>query len=85
MENQEFEIMYRQEQSHWWFRGKQFLVRKYLPPSNQKGLERGRVLDIGSGTGITLKTLESFGEAYGIERSRQAIDFLKKRELKPHS
>jgi len=82
MENQEFEIMYRVEQSHWWFRGKQFLLRQNLTPLDQTGLEKGRVLDIGSGTGITLKVLEGFGDAYGMELSQQAIDFLKKRHLK---
>lgn len=82
MENEEFEIMYRVEQSHWWFRGKQFLLRRNLIPLDQTGLEHGRVLDIGSGTGITLKVLEGFGNAYGLELSQRAIDFLKKRHLK---
>lgn len=82
MENQEFEIMYRVEQSHWWFRGKQFLLRQNVTSLDQTGLEKGRVLDIGSGTGITLKVLGGFGDAYGLELSQQAIGFLKKRHLK---
>ena len=82
MENEEFEIMYHIEQSHWWFRGKQFLLKQALKSLDNKASENGRILDIGAGTGIILKILMDFGEAYGIELSPQAIKFLKKRKLK---
>jgi ubiquinone/menaquinone biosynthesis C-methylase UbiE len=82
MEKEEFEIMYHIEQSHWWFRGKQFLLRQALSGLDNKALEKGRILDIGAGTGIILKILQNFGETYGIELSLQAIKYLRKRELK---
>jgi SAM-dependent methyltransferase len=75
-------VMYRLEQSYWWFVGKQFLVREQV---KALFLNRGtvaRILDIGSGTGIILKTLGEFGQTFGMEMSREAIQFLKNRNLK---
>jgi ubiquinone/menaquinone biosynthesis C-methylase UbiE len=82
MENEEFEIMYQLEQSHWWFKGKQFLLKQCLRSLDIHASQRGRILDIGAGTGIILKLLHDFGETYGIEYSQQGIKYLKKRELK---
>lgn len=82
MERSEYGVMYRLEQSYWWFVGKQFLVREEVKPLLLPRRRGARILDIGSGTGITLKTLEEFGQAFGMEMSREAIQFLKKRDLK---
>ena len=82
MELSEYGVMYRLEQSYWWFVGKQFLVREQVRPLLSNRGKGARILDIGSGTGIILKTLEEFGQAFGMERSREAIQFLKKRNLK---
>ena len=82
MERSEYGVMYRLEQSYWWFVGKQFLVREQV---KALFLNRGtvaRILDIGSGTGIILKTLGEFGQTFGMEMSREAIQFLKNRNLK---
>ena len=82
MERSEYGVMYRLEQSYWWFVGKQFLVREQVKPLL---LNRGpgeRILDIGSGTGMILKILEEFGQAFGMEMSQEAIQFLRKRNLK---
>jgi ubiquinone/menaquinone biosynthesis C-methylase UbiE len=82
MELSEYGVMYRLEQSYWWFVGKQFLVREQVKPLLMNRGTGARILDIGSGTGIILKTLEEFGQAFGMERSQEAIQFLKKRSLK---
>jgi len=82
MELSEYGVMYRLEQSYWWFVGKQFLVREQVKPLLLNRGTRAHILDIGSGTGIILKTLEEFGQAFGMERSQEAIQFLKKRNLK---
>ena len=82
MERSEYGVMYRLEQSYWWFVGKQFLVREQVKPLLSNRGMGARILDIGSGTGIILKTLEEFGQAFGMEMSREAIQFLKKRNLK---
>ena len=82
MERSEYGVMYRLERSYWWFVGKQFLVREQVKPLLLNRGMGARILDIGSGTGIMLKTLEEFGQAFGMEMSREAIQFLKKRNLK---
>jgi len=82
MERSEYGVMYRLERSYWWFVGKQFLVREQVKPLLLNFGMGARILDIGSGTGIMLKTLEEFGQAFGMEMSREAIQFLKKRNLK---
>ena len=81
MENEEFDIMYRIEQSHWWFRGKQDLLKQNLRNLNSKASENYKILDIGAGTGIILKVLRDFGETFGIEYSLQAIKYIKERGL----
>jgi SAM-dependent methyltransferase len=81
MENEEYRIMYRLEQSYWWFLGKQHLVKDQLSRFPQGVCGQQRMLDIGSGTGIILKSLNDFGTAYGTDVSWEAIDFLKKRDL----
>jgi ubiquinone/menaquinone biosynthesis C-methylase UbiE len=74
--------MYRLEKSYWWFVGKQFLVREQVKSLLSNGGAGSRILDIGSGTGIILQTLEEFGQAFGMEMSPEALQFLKKRNLK---
>jgi ubiquinone/menaquinone biosynthesis C-methylase UbiE len=81
MDISEYGVMYRLEQSYWWFLGKQFLVREQVKRLLANRGTGSRILDIGSGTGIILKTLEEFGQAFGMEMSSEAIHFLKKRSL----
>ena len=82
MENEEFDIMYKTEQSHWWFRGKQDILRRSLCTLSKKTSEKNKILDIGAGTGVVLKVLQDFGETFGIEHSLHAIKYLKDRGLK---
>lgn len=82
MEKIEYQIMHDIEESYWWFVGKQFLVKTLLKELSFERVARKKVLDIGCGTGITLKLLEGFGQAYGMELSSEAIHFLRQREVK---
>ncbi|MCK4390727.1 MAG: class I SAM-dependent methyltransferase [Desulfobacterales bacterium] len=81
MEKDEYRIMHDIEQSYWWFVGKQFLVKSILKGFSLNNPKQNRILDIGCGTGIILKLAESFGLAYGMELSSEAIRFLRKRDL----
>jgi SAM-dependent methyltransferase len=81
MEDNEYRIMYQMEQSYWWFLGKQHLVRDQLSRLLRGANSQQRILDIGSGTGIILKSLNDLGKAYGTDVSWKAIDFLKRRNL----
>ena len=82
MEKSEYEIMYNLESSYWWFLGKQFLVEDQLRRLGVDPPNRCRILDIGSGTGLNVKTLEKFGNVCGLERSSEAIRFLRRRGVR---
>ncbi len=81
MEHNEYRMMFCMEQSYWWFLGKQHLVREQLNALFCSVSEPKKILDIGSGTGIVLRVLDEFGEAYGTDVSLEAIRFLKSRDL----
>jgi len=81
MKNDEYQIMYDMEQTYFWFVGKQFLIKTVFQKFGIDLLNRGKILDIGCGTGIILKVLNKFGKACGIEYSNDAIQFLKQRGL----
>ena len=81
MENNEYRIMFDLESSYWWFLGKQFLVKNVLKTLRFHASEGERILDLGCGTGMTLKILEDYGVSYGVEISREAMLFLRKRNL----
>lgn len=80
MEWPEYERMYRLENSHWWFVGRQqlarVLVERYISPYS-----RQRILDIGCGTGGNLVFLARWGEGFGIDFSPLALSLASRRRL----
>ncbi len=94
MEKREYETLYNLEETYWWFKGQQFLVKRFLethfPPGpslptrkghGRLGRNNASFLDVGCGTGITLKILGEYGTAQGIDIAAEAIAFCKKRGL----
>lgn len=79
MENHEYETMFTVEDRYWWYVGLRDLVTSTIAR-----LTRGRsspaILDAGCGTG---KFLEACGDyhSYGVERSRAAFPYLRRRGL----
>jgi len=73
-----YQDFYNLEEKHWWFLGRREIVfsllRQHLP--NKKQLE---ILDVGCGTGSTLKELERYGHAIGADVSEEAVRFSKLR------
>ena len=78
MKASEYEMMSKLEQTHWWFVGKQALVKSQLEGLDLKKDRRTKLLDVGCGTGLTLPALRGFGSAYGMEKSSLAIQLIKK-------
>jgi len=77
----EYEIMYRAEQSHWWYQGMAAVTRSileifYLPGS---GLA---ILDAGCGTGAGLLFLSQYGSVIGLDISPYALRFCADRGCK---
>src|SRR3989344_1210864 len=81
MRQNEYDAMYRVEDTHFWYRGMQkiseMLLRKYLP--HESG---NMILDAGCGTGGAMQWLKPFGKVYGFDISDLAIQYCKKRGLK---
>jgi ubiquinone/menaquinone biosynthesis C-methylase UbiE len=78
MDPREYEIMYRAEQSHWWYQGMAALTRRvleifYAPGS---GLT---ILDAGCGTGGGLLFLSRYGSVTGLDISAHAVCFCAER------
>jgi SAM-dependent methyltransferase len=82
MQSHHYPILYRVEESHWWYLGRrriiQSLVEKICSSLNNPD---PRILDVGCGTGANLKMLESYGPTEGVDISRQAVEFCRARGL----
>ena len=80
MDREQYEIMYRVEQTHWWYRGMRrhtrALLRRYLVPGR-----RYEVLDAGCGTGGTTEDLAEFGQVTGLDYSTDALGYAVSRGL----
>ncbi len=81
MLKREYEVMYDQEEKHWWYVGKRNLILS-LFKRQYKGRADLKILDVGCGTGIIMKSLSKFGEVYGVDVSPEAIKFCRRRGLK---
>ena len=77
----EAEVYLRQiknEESHWWFKGRRkiidSLIRRAI--SNKKKIN---ILDYGSGSGTNIKMLSKYGYVYAYEKDKTTAQFLKKK------
>jgi SAM-dependent methyltransferase len=74
----EYQKMYQLEDHYWWFVGRRHLalglLRKY-------GGSMRRVLDLGCGTGVVLRDLETWGQPIGLDMSELALNFCRRRGL----
>jgi ubiquinone/menaquinone biosynthesis C-methylase UbiE len=71
MQLEEYDITFRVEDRHWWYRG----LRAILLNSWRRFVtgERPRLLDIGCGTGANLMTLSGFSSPVGVDFSHRAL------------
>ena len=80
MNVEEYERMYRLEDSYWWFVGRHNLVLGFLRAQYGSRSDL-TVLDIGCGTGAMSQKLEQFGTVISADFSPLALSYSKRRDL----
>lgn len=80
MNSEEYERMYRLEDSYWWFVGRHNLVLTFLRDlyANRSDLA---ILDIGCGTGAMSEKLARYGKVVSADFSPLALQFSRRRTL----
>ncbi len=81
MNIEEYERMYDLEGSYWWFQGRRKIVESLIDNFVSEVPRRGRVLDVGCGTGLMLARLRHF-EPVGFDFSPVSMQFCRMRGLK---
>jgi ubiquinone/menaquinone biosynthesis C-methylase UbiE len=74
----EYDIMYRAEQSHWWYQGMAEITRSILEIFYGPGSDL-RILDAGCGTGAGLLFLSRYGSVTGLDISPHALHYCAER------
>lgn len=82
MDQNEFDVMYRVEDTLWWYRGMQHITRalisRYIGPT----VTKLHILDAGCGTGAGITWLSEYGEVSGLDFSALALAFCQQRGLR---
>ncbi len=81
MNPQEYDLMYRVEDDHWWYVGMRAISGAMLA-ERLGGTRPARILDAGCGTGRNVLELDRLGEATGIDLSPRAIELSTRRSLR---
>ena len=81
MEQDVYQQFYKQENTHWWFKGMRHLCKTMILRYGNN-LKSEVLLDIGCGTGGLTEELKVFGDVTGVDMSSEALSFCRKRGLK---
>ena len=82
MKEHTYPIMFRVEQSHWWYTGRRKILSSFLEDICGRVTDRRpRILDVGCGTGANLLMLSKYGDAEGVDLSEDALAFCRERGL----
>jgi SAM-dependent methyltransferase len=74
-----YDKLYREEDWHWWFRGRRAVIRSLIERAGVPASPR--ILDAGCGTGRNLIELGALGTTAGVDASAQAVEYCRRRGL----
>jgi len=74
----EYAVMYRVEDSHWWYRGMESITRQIIEQHYSRG-DHLLILDAGCGTGGAMGYLSDYGTVVGMDYSAEALRFCRMR------
>jgi SAM-dependent methyltransferase len=80
MEREQYAIMARQEERHWWYTGMRRVAVAVLE-SALDGRQGLRILDAGCGTGGTTLALQRFGQVFGVDLAWEGLEPARERGL----
>ena len=80
MQPNEYETMFRVEETHWWYHALHDLIFQALEAELPDWREK-KILDVGCGTGAILKRLGNPENNIGIDLAEEAISFCRQRGL----
>ncbi len=78
MNPEEYEVMFRVEDTHWWYRGMQSITRAVLDRAIGRGRDL-RILDAGCGSGAVMGYLADYGRVTGFDFAAEALHFCRMR------
>jgi len=85
MEKEQYDLMFAQEERHWWYVGMRrisaALLERYPPLAPREGGRPLDILDAGCGSGGMTRYLERFGRVAGIDFAPEALTLAKQRSL----
>jgi SAM-dependent methyltransferase len=85
MEREQYDLMFAQEEQHWWYAGMRristALLEPYVRKLDDSGGRQLRMLDAGCGSGGMTRYLERYGHVCGIDLAREATSLAKQRGL----
>ena len=74
MNADEYTKMYEMEDRYWWFVGRRQLALALLKTA-LASTPSPRVLDVGCGTGVVLRELQSWAQPFGVDMSSVALNY----------
>ena len=80
MEPDIYRQSYNLEKEHWWYSARRAIIL-YFFKLYRDSSPSVRLLDAGCGTGYTLAQLSKYGNAFGVDLSRDAVGLSQKRNL----
>lgn len=79
MKLDEYDLMYRVEDTLWWYRGMWAITRAVIERFYARG-SRLRILDAGCGTGASMTALADYGCVTGVDLSSYALHLSRRRD-----